>query len=62
MPLNVGASAAGNATGDEIMLIVDGVPHEELAFQFDLAAELESEDIRRRPDALEMPIFWHTFE
>jgi hypothetical protein len=62
MPLNVGARAAGKATIDEISQILDGVPHEELAIQLDLAVEVESEEMRRRPGAFDTPIFRHMFE
>jgi hypothetical protein len=61
MPLNVGARAAGKATVDEISQILDVVPHDELAIQLDLAVEVESEEMRRRPDAFDMPIFRHMF-
>jgi len=62
MPLHVGARAAGRAIIDEIGQILDGVPHEELAIQFDLAVEVESEEMRRRPDAFDTPIFRHIFD
>jgi hypothetical protein len=61
MPLNIGARAAGRATIDEITQILDEVPHEQLAIQLDLAVEVESEEIRRRPDAFDMPLFRHMF-
>ena len=61
MPLNIGARAAGSAAIDEIRQILDGVPHDELAIQLDLAVEVESEEMRRRPDAFDMPIFRHMF-
>jgi len=62
MPLNVGARAAGRTTADEIRQILEGVPHDDLAIQLDLAVEVESEEMRRRPDAFDMPIFRHMFQ
>lgn len=62
MPLDVGARAAGRADIEEIEQILAVVPHEELTIQLDLAVEVESEEIRRRPDAFDMPLFRHMFD
>jgi hypothetical protein len=62
MPLEVGARAAGRADIAEIEQILAVVPHEQLTIQLDLAVEVESEEIRRRPDAFDMPLFRHMFD
>jgi hypothetical protein len=62
MPLKVGARAAGKSIIGEIRQLLDGVPHEELTIQLDLAVEVESEEMRRRPDAFDTPIFRHMFD
>jgi hypothetical protein len=53
-PINLPAAQllqiSGNALLDELHRILAVLPHEEIAIQFDLAAELYCEEYRRRPD------------
>jgi hypothetical protein len=62
MPLDVGARAVGKAIIAEISQLLDAIPHEDLAIQFDLAVEVESEEMRRRPGAFNTPLFKHMFD
>jgi hypothetical protein len=62
MPLDVGARAVGKALIADIERIAAAIPHDELAIQLDLAVEVESVELQRRPDAFDMPIFQHMFE
>lgn len=62
MPLSVGAQAAGNMIIGEIQAIAAAVPHDQLAIQLDLAVELESIELQRRPDAFDLPVFKIMFE
>lgn len=62
MPLAVGVRAVGAAIAADIARIVDAVPHDELTIQLDLAVEVESEELRRRPAAFDTPLFWRMFD
>lgn len=44
----------------EIATICDAIPHSELSIQLDLAGEVEIEELRRRPQAFDMPAFRKT--
>lgn len=44
----------------EIGLVLDAIPHNELAIQLDLAGEVELEELRRRPDDFDMPLYRKT--
>jgi hypothetical protein len=41
----------------EIAAIAEGIPHDELAIQLDLAVEVEKEEFIRRPQAFDTPVF-----